>query len=347
MNTDHFPAASIPDLDANLRLPNRIGFSNPIWSVAGGKGGTGKSVITANLSLGMAIMGYEVVVIDGDLGAPNLHNCLNKKRPRYTLNDFIMGKVKNLQDIVLETPLKNLKFISGGTALLSMANLPHARKEKILRHINDLTADLILVDLGAGTTYNTLDFFNLSDQGIIVCNPEPNAKYDAFYFLKNAIFRRLTRFFPKATLFQQMMDDYLKNSGDNKLEITKFLLYLEKENPELLLEIESILKGFTPRLIMNKVRNREQIREGDWFVNLVKNYLMVEMEYCGHVEFDKKVMYASEQMIPFLFSYPKCDAAKCMYQLIERLNPRRRRTPINSFRRFRQELQNYSSVWSD
>ena len=53
---------------------------------------------------------------------------------------------------------------------------------KLIRHINKLEADYIIVDLGAGITYNTLDFFNLSSNGIVICNPEPNAKYDAFYF---------------------------------------------------------------------------------------------------------------------------------------------------------------------
>ena len=69
-----------------------LGFNKIIWSVAGGKGGTGKSIITANIGIGLSILGFRVILIDGDLGGPNLHNYLNIKKPTYTLNDFISNK---------------------------------------------------------------------------------------------------------------------------------------------------------------------------------------------------------------------------------------------------------------
>ena len=183
-----------------------ISFEKVIWSVAGGKGGTGKSVIIAHLGIGLSIIGFRVILIDGDLGGPNLHNYLNIKKPKHTLNDFISNKISSLNEIILDTPLENLKIISGGTELLGVANLPYLKKEKILRHINNLDADFIIMDLGSGTSYNTLDFFNLSNKGIIISNPEPNAKYDAYYFLKNAIFRKISKSLKKDSEVKNIMN---------------------------------------------------------------------------------------------------------------------------------------------
>ena len=329
------------------RAPLRPGSGNPIWAIAGGKGGTGKSVIASNLAIGLAVIGYDVILVDGDLGGPNLHNYLNIKRPQFTLNDFASGQAKKLRDIIIDTPLSGLKFISGGTALLGMANLQHAKKEKLLRQILDLAADFIIVDLGAGTSFNTLDFFNLSSQGILIVNPEPNSKYDAFYFLKNAIFRRLSRHFPKSNPFQKLSDTFFQSISPGKMDLARFLGFLEEKNIDVYLEVMEILKFYTPRLIMNKVRTNDQVREGFWFANLVKNYLRVEMDYVGAVEYDKRVIYASEKIIPFMFRYPKVTATKEIFELIERLNPHQRTMTINSFRKFRKEIQKASTAWLD
>ena len=328
-------------------VSENVGFSSSVWSIAGGKGGTGKSVIATNLALGLAMIGYEVILIDGDLGGPNLHNYLNIRRPRYTLNDFVMGQVKKLRGVIIETPLNNLKFISGGTALLGMANIHHAKKDRLLRQINDLAADFILVDLGAGTTYNTLDFFNISNQGLIVVNPDPNSKYDAFYFLKNAVFRKLMRSIPKTTNFQKIAENYIREIGHGKMDIAEFLQYLQNGNNQLFLKVEEILRSYSPRLIVNKVRSRDHNREGKWFSNLVKSYLSIRMDYAGHVEFDKKIMYASEKIMPFMMCYPKCSATKNIYSLIEQLDPNRQKMPVDSFYQFRREIKKYSPLWAN
>lgn len=321
-------------------------FEKKIWSVAGGKGGTGKSVITANIGIGLSLLGFRVIIIDGDLGGPNLHNYLNLKKPTYTINDFIINKISSLEDIVLETPIENLEIISGGTELLGVANLPYQKKQKIIRHINNLTADYILVDLGAGTTFNTLDFFNLSNKGIIVSNPEPNAKYDAYYFLKNAIFRKINNEFKKNKSMKAIINKFLKEHNNVIVEIPKFLNFLKSESDETNTLIENFLSSYKPKLLMNKIRNKDQIREGHWFVNLVKSFLLIDMEYAGHIVFDERVVHSSESIIPFIFKYPKCDATKNIYQVITTLHNNNSHSSLKSFRSFKQELKKENKKWA-
>jgi len=322
-----------------------VSFEKIIWSVAGGKGGTGKSIITANLGIGLSIMGFRVILIDGDLGGPNLHNYLNIKKPKHTLNDFISSKISNLNEIILDTPLENLKIISGGTELLGVANLPYMKKEKILRHINNLDADIIIMDLGSGTSYNTLDFFNLSNKGIIISNPEPNAKYDAYHFLKNAIFRKISKNLKKDSEVKKIMNKFLKDNM-SVIEISKFMNYLKSESKISSEIVENFLYSYKPKLIMNKIRKKNQIREGDWFVNIVKNFLIIDMDYVGYMKFDDRVVYSSEKIVPFIFKYPKCAPTKNIFQIIDKLcsyNSKQLRKP---FEYFKKEIKKYSKYWS-
>ena len=67
-----------------------------IWSVGGGKGGVGKSVVTSSLAAALAGLGRRCVVIDGDLGGANLHTLLGAARPRLTLAHFMSGEVASL-----------------------------------------------------------------------------------------------------------------------------------------------------------------------------------------------------------------------------------------------------------
>jgi flagellar biosynthesis protein FlhG len=94
-----------------------------IWAVGGGKGGVGKSLVTANTSICLALMGYKVVTVDLDLGGANMHTCLGIPIPEKTLSDYISKKVSDFSDLLVPTPVKNLSIISGAQDELGIANL--------------------------------------------------------------------------------------------------------------------------------------------------------------------------------------------------------------------------------
>ena len=88
-------------------------------------------------------------------------------------------------------PGTTLGIISGASDHLEVANLKHFQKLKLIRHLYKLPADYVILDLGAGTTYNTLDFFNIADQGILSVIPEPTSIENSHRFLKSAMYRKL------------------------------------------------------------------------------------------------------------------------------------------------------------
>ena len=68
---------------------NAYSDNKKIWAIGGGKGGVGKSLVTANLSICLALMGYRVCAVDLDLGGANLHTCLGVNIPERTLSDYL------------------------------------------------------------------------------------------------------------------------------------------------------------------------------------------------------------------------------------------------------------------
>ena len=317
-----------------------------IWAVAGGKGGTGKTMVTTNLGVGLAILGYKVILIDGDLGGADLHLSFGMPVPKRNLNDFLSGRVPSLSDVVLPTNSPNL--ICGGSELIGLANLPFQRKEKLKRHINQLDADFILVDLGAGTAYNTLDFFVISNEGFIVCNPEPQAKIDAYSFVKNAVYRRLLQAFGKNTLLKDLIINF-GNNAQRALKIRDLLNLIEEKLPEHGNKARELITSFRPKLIMNKLRKKSQLEDAHRFTYLVKEYLSVEMQYLGHIEYDERVVGACEKMKPYLLDQPTPKVSLSIYNTLLNMGIRHRqlRYDKKSYKKMSQGVKLESKIWKE
>ena len=122
-------------------MMDKLSIQKNIWSIAGGKGGTGKSLIASSLAILLAKTNKRVIAVDADLGGANLHTCLNVNSPRYTLSDFIQRKVANLEDILVDTPFQNLQLISGASDIYNIANPIYTQKTRLITHLERLPCD--------------------------------------------------------------------------------------------------------------------------------------------------------------------------------------------------------------
>lgn len=334
--------------DPSTILLDDVNLEKRIWAVAGGKGGTGKTMVTTNLGVGLAILGYKVILIDGDLGGADLHLSFGMPVPKRNLNDFLSGRVPSLSDVVLPTNSANLNLICGGSELIGLANLPYQRKEKLKRHINQLDADFILVDLGAGTAYNTLDFFVISNEGFIVCNPEPQAKIDAYAFVKNAVYRRLLQAFGKNTLLKDLIINF-GNNAQRALKIRDLIGLIGDQVPEYGEKAQNLITSFRPKLVMNKLRKKSQLEDPHRFTYLVREYLGVEMDYLGHIEYDERVVDACEKMRPFLLDQPTSKVSLSIYNTLLNMGIRDRqlRYDKKSYKKMSQGVKLESKHWKE
>jgi len=256
-----------------------------IWAVGGGKGGVGKSLVSANVAICLALMGNKVVAVDLDLGGANLHTCLGLPIPQMTLSDYVSKKITNFEDLLVPTPIQNLKIISGAQDELGMANLKHMHKNQIIRKLHELDADYILFDLGAGTAFNTIDFFITADKGILVVLPEPTSIENTYRFIKSVFYRRLKMVDGVAEI-EPLINETMnaKLSTGAQTSPADLIRKITEINPEIGLRVKTEMSYFRPNLIINQVRSQADIDIGYSIQSICRKYFGIEMNFPGYLD---------------------------------------------------------------
>jgi flagellar biosynthesis protein FlhG len=255
---------------------------NTIIPVASGKGGVGKSLFTANLGVRLAGSGKTVILVDLDLGGSNLHTCLGIKNRLPGIGSYVYKKEASLESLIVPTEVPQLHLLPGDGLLPGTANLSWFIKEKIIKELHTLVADYVLVDLGAGTSYNVLDFFLSSWNGIILMVPETTSILNAYGFIKSAVFRLLYRSFKPRSAEREMIQDFLsvrlEGSGSKLSDLVGKINAVSPDNGSKTAEI---LNNFFPRVVINMARTRDELSIGIKLREISRNNLGIEMEYIG------------------------------------------------------------------
>jgi flagellar biosynthesis protein FlhG len=296
--------------------PRRAGR---IISVGGGKGGIGKSLVSANLGVELARRGYKVVAIDADLGGANLHTCLGVDMPRATLSDYINRKINRIEDVVVATGQPNLSLISGALDSLDAANPKYAQKLKLLRNIHALDAQYVILDLGAGTGFNVLDFFLVADHGMLILVPEPTSIENGYRFLKAAFFRRLQNVEAVHGL-ERVVESAMKSKSGGAIR-TPFdvVAAVKAADPDAGAILETQMQLFRPRLIVNQCRTPADREVGEAVVAAWRKYFGLRMDYLAAISYDDEVWRAVRKRRPVLVECPRSDAARCFATLADSL----------------------------
>lgn len=152
-------------------------------AVTSGKGGVGKTFLSANLAAALATRGKRVLVLDADLGLANLDVVLNLQ-PKITLHDVFTGKVQ-LEDAILPAP-GGFSVLLAGSGLVEYSRLTPEVREQLQRIIDTLAPrfDHILLDTGAGISDVVLYALSLADDVLVIATPEPTSMTDAYATIK-------------------------------------------------------------------------------------------------------------------------------------------------------------------
>jgi flagellar biosynthesis protein FlhG len=314
----HGAEASAPRAQGVAPLGSREGAPQ-ILAVGGGKGGVGKSIVSANLAAALAAAGRRCVVIDADLGGANLHTLLGVSRPGWSLSHFLDGDVSSLADLMVQTSVPNLWLVSGHQALLEMANLSHGRKERLVRQIRRLDVDDVVLDLGAGSAFNVLDFFLLARRGLVVATPEPTAIENAEYFLR-AAFHRSLREVARRPDVAAAIRRLRENGQARRLHSAGELIALVRAiDPPAAKPLEDRAQAFAPLLVVNQVRTPEHCGVGPRIVASCRDRLGVAIELAGSIDSDPNVAAAVERRQPALQAFPLCRFSRQIEALAKRL----------------------------
>jgi len=303
--------------------PNTESKSSPkILAVGGGKGGAGKSVISTIMAFWLAKMGNRTVLIDLDLGGANLHTLLGIKSPSKTLNDFITRKFESLEDICIDTGEKNLRLLAGASDVLSMANPHFSQKVKLISHLTRLDADYVVLDLGAGTSFNVLDFFLIADKKIVVVTPEPTSIQNAYIFVRNAVYRKLSRLSGKNPSLQTLVKIAMDPKNVLKIRTIKELFqFIETSDEKNIIEVlRNEIGEIRLQMINNMVKNEKEENAGRIVQIVAEKYLTIPSSNLGSVSYDKHISKMVSDMVPLIKLDQSSKAFGNVYEIVSKLS---------------------------
>jgi len=281
-----------------------------IVTVASGKGGVGKSVTVTNLGLALAARGRRVVLADLDVGGSNLATLFGVFDEGPDLGAFFSHSVENLGDVA--RPLwRNLSLIVGAGETLATANPNWGMKQRLLRHLKTLDADVVIVDVGAGAGNHALDFFNSGDLRIVVTVPEPTASVDAYRFIKLATIResvtRVSTRNPDRRTFERQDFESVQDVWES-IDATRLASTSSRTDG----------RGITPWVIVNQASGAKRSFERLQLVT--RRFLGRDLDLLGEIPRSDEIRESVNNFLPVVEAAPDSDAAKAFVSIARKLD---------------------------
>lgn len=293
-----------------------------IISIASGKGGVGKSVIAANLALLLAKRGKRVTLVDLDIGGADIHILFGHMNPPLTLTDFLSRRVERLEDIAQTLPFHpGLALIPGTGDTLATANMPYAKKKRLIRHLKELQTDVVVVDIGAGTSYHALDFFLMADHHVTVATPDPASVLDLYRFIKLAAIRRVLSLF----LARDAMADALSDRDFCSVEEVLEVAGQTDEAGRAL--AEATLRTFRPALILNRLSGRSRVNVSA-LKKLLTQYIGGHLTLLGEIPDDQAMERSVRSYLPVVETEPASPAAQALNRIADALLQHLAKVPV-------------------
>lgn len=292
-----------------------------VLPIASGKGGVGKTLLAANLAVALGQLDRRVVIADLDLGGSNLHLLLGHRNPGHGIGTFLTDSSVEFKEIVLESEYPQVSFIPGDTEIPGLANIGAAQKKMLLSRLGKLDADILILDLGAGTNYNTLDFFLYARRGIVITTPTPTSMVNAYLFLKNAVFRLVQNAMPRKGAGDRYVQSLKKRGeGSQRIYIPKLMAHIKEIDADGYSAAREALDRFQPRLVLNMLDDPKDADKALRLRRSCRQYLDIDLEHLGVMYRDELQDVALSSGLPIVRYKESSVLAQAVYRIADKLN---------------------------
>ena len=291
-----------------------------IIPVASGKGGVGKSLFSVNLAIALAEAGNRVLLADLDLGASNAHTVLGLRAVPKGIGCFFSDSEASIDSLILDTEYPNLRFLPGEGEMPGLANIRTSQKNRLIRQLRKQEADYLILDLGAGTSMTTVDFFLLSSEGILITTPNLTAILNAYLFLKNAVFRLLSRSFPRKSPGRTIIEEISADPGAlQRIYLPTVFEKLKTADPENFERFNRLYRVFRPKLIMNMVEKPKDNLKAQKIKVSCQQYLGLELDHYGVIYKDHLQDIALASRLPIIRYKRESLIPQAIYRIAEKI----------------------------
>ena len=290
-------------------------------ALGSGRGGTGRSLLAANIAVYLAQSSKKVVALDADPAGGPLHQLLGAARPPRGFGELLRGKATGLAELVVDSPIAGIGLISGDGSAFG-APRPKVSTKAVLAAMTALDVDYVVVDLGAADSSFTLDVWLAADVPILVTLPDPASIEATYRFVKSAFVRRLRTI--------RGLDRLIANpTGPPPAALD--IYRAAKLGGVPVEKLTQEIRRYRPTFIVNQTRTVPDIKLGGFIATAARRRLGHTFDYLGHVESDETVWLAARRRRSLVAEYPDGKASRNIERLGRRLlaldGERERQTP--------------------
>ena len=201
-----------------------------------------------------------------------------------------------------------------------MANIPYAQKLKLINEIKKIPADYILLDLGAGTSFNTLDYFGLSNNGIVITTFEKPSIMNTLSFIKNFIYRLVQREIRHNHKVLSDVNNFYKTSTENNpLSIGSVIELIRNIDSDLAAKVQDKCNNYKPRIIFNKTEHPNELKISEQLEKSVKENLSLDLWFFGFIPYSKQVEISTKNSEILISKYYDNAASKGINNIARRI----------------------------
>jgi flagellar biosynthesis protein FlhG len=308
-----------------LGLPWETVLPNPrqmpaIIAVGGGKGGVGKSIVSANLAATIAQYGYRVLVVDLDLGCSNLHSHFGVSMPKKSLADFVLTQRMGFRELMMPASIPGVAFVAGGKEEAWSEYMEQSSDhllplwQAIVASKQQSKVDIVILDLGAGTQRHTMDFFSAAHMGVITVLPEPTSIENAYVFFKMTLWKfieNIGRRHHQPEVAQDIKAALSTMVGSSLgTGYAACMKDLALSYPQFIQDLQRAMNARCMGILVNQARDQSDIDLGISMDHVCQKYFGFPSKSIGYLNHDEAVLKSLKNRRLLVSEFPHSMIAK-------------------------------------